>query len=66
MDTVKKMTTKQLCEAFTLTNNNHSEEIPVVRGWIMDELESRNSDSFDLWMDADDASLMDNPSHFFK
>ena len=65
MDKLKAMTTNQLCEAFTLTNNNHSEEIPMVRGWIMDELESRNGIAFEAWMMTEDVKLMDNPTSFF-
>ena len=63
---IKTLDTKALCEAFTLTNSKYGEEIPMVRGWIMDELEARNTTSFDAWMMTDDVKLMENPYHFFK
>lgn len=37
----------------------NDENIPTVRGWIMDEIEKRNPAAFDAWLegDAEDASL---------
>ena len=63
---ITTLDTKTLCESFTLTNSKHGEEIPVVRGWIMDELENRNEEAFEAWMMTDDVELMENPYHFFK
>lgn len=56
---VKKMSTRQLIETFIMTGKINNPEIPTVRGWIMDELEARNPDAFDAWLDGDceDASL---------
>ena len=28
-------------------------ELSIVRGWIMDELEKRNPEAFDKWLDLD-------------
>lgn len=50
-----KMTTKGLVNAFVMTDDQHGEEIPTVRGWIMDELEKRNPEAFEAWMDGNDA-----------
>lgn len=33
-----------------------SEEVAIGRGWIMDELERRDANAFDAWIDAYDAS----------
>jgi hypothetical protein len=62
---VGSMTTAMLCEAFELTNGNKDAAIPTVRGAIMDELESRDPEAFDKWMDSDVVTDMDKPSKFF-
>ena len=62
---VASLSTNQLCEAFELTNSNNDRAIPVVRGAIMDELESRNPAAFNAWMESDVVSDMDKPSKFF-
>jgi hypothetical protein len=62
---VASLSTRQLCEAFELTNNNNDSAIPVVRGAIMDELESRNSAAFSDWMGCEVVADMDKPSKFF-
>ena len=59
------MDTKKLCEAFELTNKKNTEEIPTVRGWIMEELEKRNPEAFNSWIDTNDINKMDFPSIFF-
>lgn len=50
-----------LLDEWELTINNKSPEIYMVRGWLMDELESRNPEGFEKWLDddADDAALRD-------
>ena len=62
---VGSMTTAMLCEAFELTNGNKDAAIPTVRGSIMNELESRDPQAFDRWMDSDIVTDMDKPSKFF-
>jgi len=59
------METKELLEAFELTNDNNDTNIPTVRGWIMDELELRNPVEFANWLDTDDMNKIDHPSLFF-
>lgn len=45
------MSTSQLVECFTLTDSRMSDpSIPMVRGWIMDELESREPKRFQNWI----------------
>ena len=65
---IESRTTESLCEMFEATNNTSGEKImeeAMVRGWIMDELQKRNADAFDRWMDCDDMELIDFPSRFF-
>jgi hypothetical protein len=62
---VASLSTSQLCEAFELTNDNYDSAIPVVRGAIMDELESRNPEAFNVWMGSEVVADMDKPSKFF-
>lgn len=56
---LEKMSTEKLVELFCLTTNMQDENIPTVRGWLMDEIEKRNPEGFDKWLDedAEDANL---------
>jgi hypothetical protein len=54
--------TESLIEMFEHTETMQGDEIPTVRGWIMEELERRNTDAFDVWISEHyDAS----PRQFF-
>jgi len=53
--------TETLVEGFEMTNEVYSAEMSDVRGWIMDELERRNPDAFDAWIE----SCEDSPRRFF-
>lgn len=53
MMNLEKMSTKKLVELFELTTNMQDENIPTVRGWLMDEIEKRNPEGFDRWLDTD-------------
>ena len=48
-----KLSTEMLIESFELTEGRKGTEIPKVRGWLMDEMERRDSDAFDAWMEGD-------------
>lgn len=50
-----------LLDEWELTTNINTPEIHMVRGWLMDELESRNPEGFEKWLDgdADDSTLRD-------
>lgn len=50
---LKTYSTAQLLDLWELTTSNPNEYIPVVRGWLMDELESRHPEAFDKWLDGD-------------
>lgn len=39
--------------------------VQVRRGWIMDELEKRDAEAFERWIDCEELELMDLPSRFF-
>ena len=56
---LEKMSTGKLVELFSLTTNMSDENIPTVRGWLMDEIEKRNPEGFERWLDgsAEDADL---------
>lgn len=55
--------TEQLCYDFALTEGMPVTDpaVPMVRGWLMDELEQRDADAFDAWVFSDE----DLPHSFF-
>lgn len=48
---IKNSSTAKLIELFILTDSWEDENIPTVRGWIMDELEARDPEAFDAWLE---------------
>lgn len=65
---LESRTTKSLCEMFEATNGENGNDLlqdAKVRGWIMDELEKRDAEAYDRWMDCEDLELVDFPSRFF-
>ena len=59
---VEKLNTAELVNQFELTEKMPiSIEVAMVRGWIMDELEKRNPEAFDAWIDSDEES----PRNFY-
>ena len=65
---LESRTTESLCEMFEATNGETGNDLlqdAKVRGWIMDELEKRDAEAFDLWIDCEDVELADLPSRFF-
>ena len=64
-DHIKNASTKKLLELWDLTENmKHSQELAIVRGWLMDELEARDPEGFDAWMDSEDNAA--SPAQFIK
>lgn len=51
---LSNMTLADLLEEWELTSNIRTPEIATVRGWLMDELESRNPEAFNAWLDQDE------------
>lgn len=66
MERIKRMETKQLIEVFIETGLNNDPHIPTVRGWIMDELEARNPEAYDAWLESDECADEDLPKYFFS
>ena len=62
---MKSKSILELCELFVATNNDKDENIPTIRGWIMDELESRDQSKFNNWIDTENVDDMYNPEKFF-
>jgi hypothetical protein len=64
---VASKTTTELIEMFEETNYRQSaktddfEAVAMVRGWIMDQLEARNPQAFEAWLD----STEDSPARFY-
>lgn len=58
-EVLSKMSMENLVETFYMTERMIGEHIPTVRGWIMDEIEKRNPEGFERWLDgsAEDADL---------
>lgn len=51
---LSRLSTEQLIKEFDMTEDIPiSLELSMVRGWIMDELEKRNPEAFDKWLDLD-------------
>ena len=49
---IKLSSTKKLLELWETTTNNDP-HISIVRGWLLDELEERNQEGFEKWLDTD-------------
>ena len=58
MNEMKEMlenaTLADLLDEWELTSKINDPAIPTVRGWLMDELESRNPEAFNAWLDQDE------------
>ena len=53
---------KDLIRDFEITEDMRDENTPTVRGWLMDELERRNPEAFELWLDE---GYDQSPRNFF-
>ena len=58
---IANLTTEKLIEQFELTELVSDENISTVRGWLMDELEKRNPEAFDKWIEA----YTESPREFY-
>lgn len=56
---IRKSSTAQLLMIWEMTTTSRDENIPMVRGWLMDEFERRDANGFEAWIcgDADDYEL---------
>lgn len=48
--------TTELVGDFEATEKVNDPSIYMVRGWLMDELESRDAEAFEAWIDSDKES----------
>lgn len=49
---VASLSTEEIVKQFEMTELLNAPETSIVRGWYMDELEKRNPEAFDKWLDA--------------
>lgn len=50
---IEERTTEELIEMWEKTTTDNREEVPTLRGWLMDEFARRNPEGFDEWLDGD-------------
>lgn len=53
---IKAMSLKKLVELFTLTGSMTDENIPTVRGWLMNAIEEKNPEGFENWLDSENCA----------
>jgi len=53
LEMLKGYSLGKLCDLWDLTENMNGPDVSTVRGWLMDEIASRNPDGFDSWLDQD-------------
>lgn len=53
MEIIKGFSTKKLLELWETTTDSNDKNIPTVRGWIMDEIETRFPEAYERWLDGD-------------
>ena len=66
---MKTQSTEKLLEAWDITETaDYTEELPIVRGWIMDALKERDAEAYEAWQDVDpfENPELDNPRCWFK
>ena len=51
---IEEATLADLLDQWELTSKINDPEIATVRGWLMDEFESRNPEAFNAWLDQDE------------
>ena len=51
---ISKQTLDNLLTQWELTSVINDSHIPTVRGWLMEELEKRNPEAFNEWLDNDE------------
>ncbi len=66
---MRDLSLKTLCESIELTNKVEECEdfnnVAIVRGWLINELERRDPDKFVTWLLTEDITLMDYPTKFY-
>lgn len=52
-DSLHTLSLEKLLTLWENTEHLHTPELPIIRGWLMDELERRNPEGFSAWLDQD-------------
>lgn len=52
---ISKLSLEELLTQWELTSVINDKDIPTVRGWLMDELEKRNPEGFNTWLENESA-----------
>ena len=52
-DLLKAQTIEQLVTQFELTETQNLKHTPMVRGWLMDEMNERNPEGFNNWLESE-------------
>ena len=65
-DTVKELSLERLVDIWEMTSDLRNTEAPIVRGWLMDELERRNPEGFNAWLDLDTPEDKDLRRYIFQ
>lgn len=56
-ESLSKMSIEQLLNVWELTDTaDYTQELAIVRGWLMDTFEHRNPAGFNAWLDQDEPS----------
>lgn len=63
---LSSMTMMDLIDEWELTTNNNDPAIYEVRGWIMDEIQRREPEGFDAWLDSEDPRVEDLKHYVIK
>lgn len=52
---IKSSSTEKLLDIWETTDalDANNPEVPIVRGWLLDEIERRNPEGFDAWLEQD-------------
>lgn len=53
---LKNMKTERLLDLWELTTEIQDPYISTVRSWLMDELEGRNPEGFECWLDSSECA----------
>lgn len=63
---ISNLPLEKLLDQWELTTHINNPEISIVRGWLMDELEKRNSEAFNKWLDNEFPEDSDLRSYMTK
>ena len=50
---IGEMKIDRIIDLWETTSKSNNENCPIVRGWLMDEIEKRYPEQFDKWLDGD-------------